>query len=289
MSKIIPIHELIESQEESYKVVKLNTPTEYSAMEAHRHNYYEILFFNSGGGTHMIDFDTHMICEQSLHFVSSGQIHALNRDTSVTGYVVIFSKEFLILNSVDKLLISDFPAFNKTAFPILTTSVKIYSELLSLVIQMEAECEGKNPFKDQVLASYITILLLKCKALLTDTVLYKTTDAASQQLMQRFNNLLEEKFITLHKVNEYADLLNVTPNHLSETIKKITGKTAGDIIHQRLILEAKRLLLHSSITAKEVAYALNFNDPSYFSRFFKANTNLSPENFRKEIRKKYHH
>lgn len=289
MSKIIPIHELVESEEESYKIIKLNAPTEYSTVEAHRHNYYEILLFNSGGGTHMIDFDNHIIRDQSLHFVSSGQIHALNRDVGVTGYVVIFSKEFMVLNSMDKLLLVDFPAFNKTAFPILATSTKTYSDILNLVIQMEAEYQSENPFKDQVLASYITILLLKCKALLTDTPFYKNADAASQQLMQRFNNLLEEKFMTLHKVNEYAGILNVTPNHLSETIKKITGKTAGDIIHQRLILEAKRLLLHSSITAKEVAYALNFNDPSYFSRFFKANTDLSPENFRKEIRKKYQH
>ena len=100
---------------------------------------------------------------------------------------------------------------------------------------------------------------------------------------------MEEHFIQYHKVNEYAELLNVTPNHLSETIKKITGKTAGEVIHQRLILEAKRRLLHSSISAKELAYALNFNDPSYFSRFFKANTDLSPEGFRNEIRKKYQH
>lgn len=289
MSEIIPIHELVESDEESCKVVKLNAPTEYSTVEAHRHNYYEILLFNSGGGTHMIDFDNHAIQGQSLHFVHSGQIHALNRDESVDGYVVIFSKEFLILNSVDKLILNDFPAFNKTALPTLAMSSQSYSEILNLVMQMEAEYESKSPFKEKVLASYITILLLKCKALLTDTAFYKSPDIASQQLMQRFNNLLEEKFITLHKVSEYASILNVTPNHLSETIKKVTGKTAGDLIHQRLILEAKRLLLHSSITTKEVAYALNFNDPSYFSRFFKANANLSPENFRKEIRKKYQH
>ncbi len=289
MPKIIPIHDFVENEEEPYKILKLNVPIEYSALEAHRHNYYEILLFDSGGGTHMIDFDSFTINKHSLHFVSPGQIHALNRDNSVTGYVVIFSKEFLVLNSTDKLILSDFPAFNKTAAPILTMPAKIYSEILNIVKQMEAEYKMENLFKDQVLASYIIILLLKCKTLLVDTVFYKNTDTGSQQLIQRFNNLLEEKFITLHKVNEYASRLNVTPNHLSETIKKVTGKTAGDLIHLRLILEAKRLLLHSSITTKEVAYALNFNDPSYFSRFFKANTKLSPENFRKEIRKKYQH
>jgi len=195
----------------------------------------------------------------------------------------------MILNSFDTQLLSDFPAFNKTALPVLEIAPNVYSEIKQVVLQMETEFNGSDVFKEQMLASFIKIILLKCKSLLTDTAHYKLTDAASQQLMQQFNNLLEDKFITLHKVNEYAELLHVTPNHLSETIKKITGKTAGDLIHERLILEAKRLLLHSAITAKEVAYALKFNDPSYFSRFFKAQTALSPEEFRKEIRKKYQH
>jgi AraC-like DNA-binding protein len=154
---------------------------------------------------------------------------------------------------------------------------------------MISEYSKNNTYKENILGSYISIFLLKSKTIITETSEYKRADSVSQELLQKFNNLVEEHFIQYHKVNEYAELLNVTPNHLSETIKKLTGKTAGDIIHERLILEAKRRLLHSSISAKELSYSLNFNDPSYFSRFFKANTNLSPEGFRKEIREKYQH
>jgi AraC family transcriptional activator of pobA len=131
-------------------------------------------------------------------------------------------------------------------------------------------------------------LLLKCRGMMQVKGSGKN-DALSQQLLQRFNLLLEERFITLHKVNEYAELMNVSPNHLSETIKKVTGKTAGELIQDRLVLEAKRLLLHSAITAKEIAYYLNFNDPSYFSRFFKTNAGLAPEEFRRQSREKYQH
>lgn len=289
--KNVPIHNLvdIDADDGSCRILKLNKPSPKAVIEAHRHNYYEILMFKKGGGSHMIDFNSHEIHSETLHFVSPGQIHALNRGADVEGFVVIFSKDFMLLNSSEKALLNEFPAFNKTAAPVLSLRADEFPEVEKLILQMEHEFSSDHMYSNRVIAAYIGILLLKCKALLMQTSDYKRTDPSSQELMQRFNILLEEKFITLHKVNEYADLLNVTPNHLSETIKKITGKTAGDLIHQRLILEAKRLLLHSTLTAKEVAYALHFNDPSYFSRFFKANTELSPEGFRKQIREKYHH
>ena len=286
MSKTVPTYDLVEANETPCKIVRLNEPTGYSIAEAHRHNYYEILIFEKAGGSHMIDFDTHNIYANSLHFVSPGQIHALNRGAGVTGYVVIFSKEFMYLNTSDNM-VNDFAAFNKTAPPVLEVPPDLFSEIETIVKLMETEYQREHTFKENIIAYYISVLLFKCKALLIDTNFYKHSDPASQQLIQRFNVLLEEKFIQLHKVNEYADLLNVTPNYLSETIKKITSKTAGDLIHDRIILEAKRLLLHSSITAKELAYSLCFNDPSYFSRFFKSNTGLSPEGFRKEMLKKY--
>ena len=99
---------------------------------------------------------------------------------------------------------------------------------------------------------------------------------------------VEEKFLTLHKVNDYADLLAVTPNHLNDTTKKVTGKTALELIQDRLLLEAKRLLLHTEQTAKEISYQLGYNDPSYFTRFFKAQTERTPDDFRRQIREKYH-
>ncbi len=287
MAKTIPVHTLAVAETTSCKVVKLNAPSDYAITEAHRHNYFEILLFFGSGGSHMIDFETYPIVEMSIHFVAPGQVHALKRGANVTGYVVVFSKEFMFLNTSDKVL-NDFPAFNKTLSPVLLAKSELFLEIQKQVQLMELEYKGNHPFKDAILAHYISILLLKCKALLIESPFYKNTDTAARNLIQQFNNLLEEKFILLHKVNEYADILHVTPNHLSESIKKITSKTAGELIHQRLILEAKRLLLHSSITAKELAYSLNFNDPSYFSRFFKANTGLSPESFRKDIRTKYH-
>jgi AraC family transcriptional activator of pobA len=289
MAELIPIHDLAEDNDPHCRIIRLNVPSDYSTNEAHRHSYYELLFFEKGKGKHMIDFDTYEIGGQSIHFVAAGQVHAINRSEDTKGYVVAFSKEFLVLNGTDVNILNDIPAFNKTSEPIIVLNDEDLSELEELIKSAERIFRGSDVYKEKILGAFMTILLLKCKPLFDVYPGVKLPDIASQQLLQKFNNLVEEKFILLHKVNEYADLLNVSPNYLSETIKKITGKTAGEQIQDRLILEAKRLLLHSAESAKEIAYRLNFSDPSYFSRFFKINTGSSPDEFRKQIREKYQH
>jgi AraC family transcriptional regulator, transcriptional activator of pobA len=286
MATQIPIEDLVEGDDLSCRIIALNTPLDYATNEAHRHSYYELLFFSAGAGKHMIDFDVHEIKPQSIHFVSAGQVHALNRSAGNKGYVIAFSKEFMFLNTADPAILHDFPAFTKTAHPVLAMNSQLFSETESLVHMMEKEFAGQHIYKNKMIGAYISVLLLKLLPHLKTSGEEKN-DQVTKQLYSRFNSLLEEKFILLHKVNEYADLMNVSPNHLSESIKKSTGKTAGEMIQDRLVLEAKRLLLHSAITAKEIAYHLNFSDPSYFSRFFKTNTGLAPEEFRKQSREKY--
>ncbi|HEX8515753.1 MAG TPA: helix-turn-helix domain-containing protein [Bacteroidia bacterium] len=284
----IPIHDLTETDETSCKVMELNMPSDYATNEAHRHNYYEVLFFIQGSGKHMVDFDVHEIRGRSIHFVAAGQVHALQRSKDTKGYLIAFSKEFMFLNSTDNSILSEFPAFNKSAEPVLIIDKPTCGELEGLVNNMQKLYGSTDPYKDKMLGAYISIFLMKCRSLLTTHEKDKK-DAASSQVFRKFNDLLEEKFIELHKVSDYAERMNVSANHLSETIKKITGSTAGELILDRLVLEAKRLLLHSDITAKEVAYHLHYSDPSYFSRFFKTKTGMSPEEFRKHTREKYQH
>lgn len=88
-----------------------------------------------------------------------------------------------------------------------------------------------------------------------------------------------------HHPKFYAAHLSVTPNYLNTLCKKLAGKTLGEIIRSRIVLEAKRLLVNSEYTISQIAYELYFEDNSYFSKFFKANTGLTPAEFRKSINK----
>lgn len=85
-------------------------------------------------------------------------------------------------------------------------------------------------------------------------------------------------------MTEYAELLNESPVVLNRAVKSLTGKTAGELIIERLILEAKRLLLYSGLNNKEVAYKLGYDDPSYFARIFHKKTGSTPSEFRNRVR-----
>ncbi len=103
----------------------------------------------------------------------------------------------------------------------------------------------------------------------------------SHDLLFQFQELIEKNFATLKTPKEYAALLHITPNYLNSFCKKRSGKSAGELIHQRIVLEAKRLLAHTQLPVAQVAYQLNFSDNSYFGRFFKKHAGLTPEGFRK--------
>jgi len=284
----IPVDDFTREEAElSFKFQRLDS-NGYNARDPHRHNYYEVFHFTKGGGDHMLDFTHREIKDHSLHFVAPGQIHMLRREPQAKGYVLIFSSAFFHLHASRNSVLNDYPAFNKTAVPVLPSALELSNELQKISSDIENEFNSNHPYRDQVLFSYLTIFLLKCRPYFIADKTFASADNASQVLVRKFHKLIDENFNTMHKVNTYADKLSITPNHLNDISKKTTGKTALEMIQDRITLEAKRYLLHSDLNSKQIAFELNFNDPSYFSRFFKQQTKRSPESYRKFVREKYH-
>jgi AraC family transcriptional regulator, transcriptional activator of pobA len=104
------------------------------------------------------------------------------------------------------------------------------------------------------------------------------------ELVRHFLVNLEQNLRVASSVSSHAALLGVSPEILSETVKKEIGKTPGTLIRERVLLEAKRLLLHTSLSVAEIAYQLLFKDPSYFNRFFRRAAGNTPAEFRKQCR-----
>ena len=130
-----------------------------------------------------------------------------------------------------------------------------------------------------MLRSILDLILTTCAAR------YKTSDKSktkgkSHILLKRFYLLVEESFQKNLSLSDYASFLAVTPNHLTQTVKQLTGKTSTQIIIQKQILETKRLLLHTNLNVSQIAAQLNFEDQSYFSKFFKRETQLTPLEYR---------
>jgi AraC-like DNA-binding protein len=138
-----------------------------------------------------------------------------------------------------------------------------------------------------MLMAYMQVLIIYLSRLYTEQVSDEER-FPGKVLLKKYQEKIEESYIEQHEVAAYADMLNVSAGHLSEVIKQQSGKSAIAHIHERLILEAKRLIFHTEQSIKEIAFELGFEDASYFNRFFKRITGQTPADYRLRIREMYH-
>ncbi len=261
----------------------------YNSSSPHRHKYYEVIIFFHEGGIHEIDFNTYPIEAHSIHFISPDQVHLLRRNKNVNGFVISFTEEFL-LECVLTSRLADIPVFfnDTNSQPVFRLKKnESISECELFISKMKDEYASDNPEKKSALQSWLRLFLIFCKRNFETADSRELLNSRRSEITGRFKKLLEKEFRNIKSVSEYAGILGISAGHLSETVLKDTGRTAGEYIHDRLILEARRLLYHSGLSIKEIAAELNFEDSSYFSRFFKLRTGTTPEQFRKGIHEKY--
>ncbi|TLV00926.1 helix-turn-helix domain-containing protein [Dyadobacter luticola] len=252
----------------------------------HRHTYYEILFVEEGQGFHEIDFHSYNIQGAGLHFLTPGQVHLLTFSTSFQGYIVAFSEDFYTFYNPVNQPLSQLSFFQPARRqPIITLSEHekhYFHNILENMVE-----DHLNPEIDQSLAGkYLGLLLQKCAFLSQKN--HQIEDSAPlsvPELVGRFQEMVEKNFRTKHEVQQYAQELSVSPDYLSKIIRKYLGKSSQEYILDKLLLEAKRLLVFTNLSSKEIAYHIQLDDPSYFGRIFKKKTGLTPNEYRDQVRK----
>jgi AraC family transcriptional regulator, transcriptional activator of pobA len=247
----------------------------------HRHNYFE-LFFLEGKGEHFNDFEVYKIETPTIVCVSPGQVHFWENKESLRGPMICFTQEFAEkYASADYSLLQHrfwFPAGNPPVIPVSKEQARAIAMLLD---EIQREFKAGAEGSDRIVRLLLQLILLKMNRLyLAGNVTQGSRREA--ELVRNFLVKLEHNLGVASSVSSYAALLSVSPETLSETVKKETGKTPGTLIRERVLLEAKRLLLHTSLNVSEIAYQLLFKDPSYFNRFFRRSTGNTPAEFRKQ-------
>ena len=253
----------------------------------HRHDCYEVLYICDGEGTHIIDFDPYPIQPPVFYFLSKDQVHFWQLRKPLKGYALLFPEEFLVFPSSNIIRAHDFAFFHHVGHaPYLSVSQEHLTMISGLLEGIEQEFHNENARSLTVLRAYIHILLTKLNRLyIVDHP--DEHSAQTSSLVRRFKQLVSEHFLTEHSVQDYARRIGISPSHLRDSIKAVTGYAPGHIIRQKLVLEAKRLLSNSNVTVAEIGYRLNFEDSSYFGRFFKRETGMRPVAFRQQIREQY--
>lgn len=273
------------SNETLYNVEVFNKDRDFKVAYPHRHDdFYEILFVTHGTGTYTIDLQEYKIKPNTVFFLSPGQIHEIVFSDDINGYIFLFSSSFYLSNKSDPYKLFEFPFFYSLKYdnpPLYLQSKAAIDELDSLFKKTLLEVNTNAIDSKEATHALLDLILIHCKRL------YPQTESGQLKkghiLIKRFKQLIEDKCTENIGVKEYADLLEVTANHLSETVKEFTGRTPTDFINDRMVLEIKRLLTHTQYTVQEIAFQLNFADQSYFSKYFKKITGVSPSEFKKIV------
>lgn len=246
----------------------------------HRHDFYQIVLFTRGGGQHSIDFQQYTVVPHQVYYMAPGQIHTWLFDASADGYLVNFNESFFTSTCHNPNFVRDFPLFNNiSGLAVNTLDMACCAEVEQIFAQMLEEFITGGDFKMDILRGMLTIILVKLSRVMP-TAFNEDVPKHNVVLMRQFEKLIDLNFREKRLPKEYAELLFITPNHLNALTNSVMGKNAGELIRERILLEAKRLLVNSDLLIGQIAEMLHFEDNAYFARFFKKYTGTTPEGFR---------
>lgn len=271
-----------ERKSQQFQVEVFDANRHFSVKYPHRHDFFEVLYLLKGSGFHVIDGNKYEIKPPCVFFMSPGQAHKLELSNDIEGYIFIFTSDFYLLNRTNQNSLIEFPFFytiHQDNPPLLLENKSDILFLESLFKQGISEINCPGDYTSEMIRSLLDLILTSCASRypINETSLNK---GKGQILVKRFFHLLEENHQKNLSLNDYAKLIGITPNHLTQTVKLLTGKTSSQIIKSKQLLEIKRLLVHTSLNVSEIANQLHFEDQSYFTKFFKRETGLTPLQYR---------
>lgn len=246
----------------------------------HKHNSYLCLLFTKGTGTHEIDFNTYPVKHGNLFVISPGKTHHWELSDDVDGFIFTHTKDAYDLHYSHNM-IANFPFFQSVQnSPLIELADNQVGEIVSLFESMLSEYQNQAMLKHQVLVSYSDIIYAKLSRIyLKDEKEQIVNHGLYAQKFNELEKLIEEHFITEKSPSKYASMLNITPKHLNRITQSVMKKTTSEVILDRIILEAKRIMLHTSKSFSEIAIGLGYEDYAYFSRLFKQKTGFTPSEF----------
>lgn len=233
-----------------------------------------LLWITSGSGTHTIDFTTYSVQANQLYFISPGQIHNWELTEGTDGYAVFFEGSYFSSRFGNRL--HDYPFFNST----LVQPLIEFSEVnhVRALFTMLFEAFGNSEPNLEVNLSLLHLILES--SFTKKNELADSDTSINKKYLQGFEDLLHAFYKEHKSVGFYAEKLHVSPNHLNAICRKSYNKTASGIINEKILIEAQRLLINTSLSIKELCYELGFENSSYFNRFFKKHLRITPQQFR---------
>ncbi len=260
-----------------------------NASRPHIHSYYQIIWFKSGSGKHFVDFKAYNVQENAMFFIAKDQVHYFDDNADYDGVLIHFNELFVAQtdSEVDFFLKCDL-FNNPLQLPSCCVAGESDDKLEQVLDLMKTEIAGANSFgRDDLLRAYLKAFLIQIQRKKNAFEQSQgnapfAVDSKRLQLI-RFINLIDENYTRGLNVSDYAEQMNISSRTLSDLTNQMLNKTPSQMIQERVVLEAQRLLVHSNLHIGQIGYRLGFEDPSYFVKFFKKHTMQSPTDFRRSI------
>lgn len=249
----------------------------------HKHFFYHLVYFTDGKGSHTIDFESFPVQKGMIYFMRPGQVHNWNFDGAVSGYIINFSPLFFGRYLLGANLADQFSFFDGNALnQVKVLDSKMQDEVQTLFENLLIEKEQAQNQSPLMIASLLVQLFIKIERSISGAHKEPGKQNYNGTILRNFHQLIDSNFRAMKLPKDYASLLYITPSHLNAICKDMLDMSAGEIIRNRIILEAKRLLINFELSVNTIALELNFPDASYFVKFFKKYVGTTPDVFRKK-------
>ena len=288
MKKTIPIRQIAAAHQEQSDVGRFSIRDLRTVLngkdlvhDLHKHDFYFILAVETGQGSHEIDFVRYEVHPNALFILRPGQVHQLRLAADCTGFLLEFDTSFYQPRGAK----ADQRWKKSAGKNYCEVEESRFRRLLLFLSNIFTEYAAKQEGYDEAIKANLDLFFLEFVRQSPNPVqISRGANTYTQERYEELLRLLETKIATTKSVAQYAELLNLSVYQLNAITKASVGQTTAELINGQIILEAKRYLLATPNQIKDIAWHLGYEDTSYFIRFFKKHTGLSPDAFRKNFK-----
>ena len=250
----------------------------------HRTDFYHIFLFENCSLSHLVDFAPVKITPYTLLFLNKEMVHQFDKPFKYKGLLLIFTDDFFCLSERDAKFLRGATLFNDiSGKPDVCPGTAVFKNLVNIYKAIQEELGlPADQIKHDLLKNLVHNVLLLAEREKRKQGFNESKRGIELSYTLMFRELLEKDFRSSKKVYEYAAKLNISEKVLGQSTLKVLGKSAKELINERVLLEAKRLLIHASISVKEIGFQLGFDEPTNFVKYFHKHTGDTPLEFREK-------
>ncbi|WP_075590167.1 AraC family transcriptional regulator [Labilibacter marinus] len=249
----------------------------------HRAQFYHIIWIEKGKGTHYVDFKPISIKNNTIIFVPQNSVNLYDIAGKYEGQCIVFTDSFFAKNNEDMQFLHSSMLYSDLYDTALLKVSPQLSDLRVTINAMQTEFIRTHDVSQySILHNMLHIFLLQAEREMRKQGFKELKPSANLDYLVLFKDLLEKNFREEKTVSKYAAELSISEKQLQKATKTLLDKTPKQIIDERILLEGKRLLVHSNQSIKEIAYELGYDEPTNFIKYFRKHTDKTPSEFREQ-------